>query len=117
MGIEVWLGIAAVVGPLLGLLYKYLSAKWTWLADIKAKTQLDEIAEAAVVEVYQNTVRKLKADSADGKLTDEEKKAAMDEAIESFKRIAKEQALPAAQELAVPMLKALLEKAVSKLSK
>lgn len=117
MGIEIWLGVAAVAGPLLALLYTYLSSKWSWLKDLKDKSQIDEIVEAAVVEVYQNSVRGLKEASADGKLTADEKKQVMDEAVDAAKRIAKEQGLPLLQELALPVIKSLIEKAVTKLSK
>jgi hypothetical protein len=105
------LGIAAVVP----FLWKLAKTKWTWLQKQLEKTELDELAEGVVAEVYQEFVRDIKAKSDDGKLTSEEKKEAMDKAIAKFRELAKNSMWPAAKALAEPVLKSLLEKAINRM--
>jgi hypothetical protein len=107
--------ILAVAAPIVGLLWRYLKTKWRWLDVALEKTKIDDIAEGAVTEVYQDYVRELKAKSEDGVLTADEKKEAMRRAVEKFKTVAKDQGLPALRELAEPIIKALLEKAINRM--
>lgn len=107
--------ILAVAAPLVGLLWRYLKTKWKWLEVALEKTKIDDIAEGVVTEVYQDYVRSLKAASADGSLSADEKKEAMRMAVEKFKTLAKSQGIPAIRELAEPIIKALLEKAINRM--
>ena len=112
---EIFIPVIIGVAGLLALGWKFLKSKWTWANKLLAKTQLDELAEAAAAETYETFVRDLKANAKDGKLTSEEKKEAMKRAVGTFKDLAKDQAIPAAKELALPMIKALIEKGINRL--
>ena len=106
--------IVITVAAALALAYKYFKPKWQVVNDFLAKTQFDEIAEAAVNEVYQEYVRELKANAADGDLTSEDKKEALKKAKDAFIRIAKEKGLSAAIELGKPLIELFLEKAIDR---
>lgn len=94
---------------------------WKWLKTRYAptkkwleKTSLDEIAEGAATEVYQDLVRDLKAE---GNFDSAAKKAAMSKALDTFKRVGKEQGLEEAKRLATPIAKSLIEKAITRLKR
>lgn len=106
--------IVVAVATALALAYKYLKPKWAAAAKFLATTQFDEIAEAAVTQVYHDYVRDLKEASTDGELTNEEKKKALASAVEAFKKIGKEQGLTAVMSLGEPIIKLFLEKAIDR---
>jgi len=112
---EIFVTLIVIGGGLIGLGWRYLSTKWKWLRQQLDKTEFDELAIGAAQETYEEFVRDLKKQGKDGKLTSDEKKEAMKRAVGKFKDAAKEQAIPAASKLAVPVIKGLVEMGINKL--
>jgi hypothetical protein len=116
MDANLMITILTIAGAVLGLVWKYARTKWKWLEAALEKTKLDDLAEGAVTEVYQDYVRNLKASNEDGTLTPEEKKEAMSKAVAKFKDMAKSAGIGVyLKELAEPVIKALLEKAINRM--
>ena len=112
---DVFLLILAAISGLLDLGWRFLRSKWAWLDKTLEQTRLDEIAEAAATDTYEAFVRDLKRSADDGKLTPGEKKEAMSRAVQTFRDLAQDDAISEAKSLATPVIKSLVERAVSRL--
>lgn len=111
---EILLAVLALLAAAVPLAWKWLKTKNAMVQSYLDRTQLDEIAEGAVTEVYQTFVRDLKqADTFDSA----KKKEAMDKALEIFKTTAKERGLPELKKIGAPIVKSLLEKAVTRMKR
>jgi len=108
----IWLGIIAGVVAVVTLGWKWAKGKWSWISKYP---ELLALAEGAVTETYHEYVRAIKERSADGTLTSEEKKQAMALAVAKFTAHAKANGMAAAQTVAMPIVKSLIEKAVTRL--
>lgn len=97
--------VTTITGAVLGLL------KW----EGTRKGQAYEVMMAAVWETYEEYVRQIKRANDDGKLTDDERRAACNRAIERGKQIAKEQGFDLLKVLAKESLPALVDSIVRKM--
>ena len=111
----IFIAILVAIGSVVPFVWKYLLAKSQTLRDWLDKSQLDEIAIGAATETWESMVRDMKSKADDGKLTSAEKKEAMKTALGTFKDLAKDQGVKAAKDLAEPLIKGLIEKAINRL--
>jgi hypothetical protein len=79
--------------------------------------QLTLDAEAAAQATYDIYVRNIKAASSDGKLTDEERSQAMKSALQKLASIGKEKGVDYFREYSEPLLRAMIEQAVTRLKR
>lgn len=79
--------IVGLVLAIIGAGYLWLKGKYLnkWLE----KTELDELVEAAVVEVKLKVMEALEKANEDGKITADELRAALDVGVAAFKDMAK----------------------------
>lgn len=110
-----------VVGvTLIGLGYWALK-QWNWFKSLLennvAAAQAVEAIHVGVIDTYQNYVKALKDGAEDGKLTEEEKKAARDKAIAKAIEVAKGPGFTFLKEASMPTLQALVQQVVNKLKK
>lgn len=103
--------IPAIIGLIIGGIFA-LAAKKKWLSeDLAKKLELD--VSGSVTAVYHEYVKARKDASEDGKLTDEEKKAARDLALAKLKEVGKEKGIDYAKEYGLPAILGLVEKYVT----
>lgn len=109
---ELWLGIVAVVTLLVTFGWRWLKSAWPLLTKYPELLALAEEAAKATADEYTSAIKKA---SEDGKLTKEEQKAAMGLATAKFMSIAKSRGLDAAKGLALPLVRGLIEKGLTRL--
>lgn len=112
---SIFIAVIVGIGSVVPFIWKFLLAKSATVRKWLDATELDELAIGAATETYENYVRDIKAAADDGKLTSEEKKQAMGKAVDTFKGMAKDKGVKAAKELAIPVIKSLIEKGINKL--
>lgn len=88
----IWTVLLAVISGILAILGGFISSFFSWIKTKVGQTEAEQKAVDAlsvgVTEAYNNFVKLAKDASADGKLTEEEKKQARQFAIDTAKRIA-----------------------------
>jgi hypothetical protein len=100
--------IAAIVAVVLGF-----AVKKKWINE-QLSTELHSDVSGAVTEVYHEYVGELKKTSADGKLTEEQKKIARDKAVSKITEIGKTKGIDYAKKYGLPLIVSLIETYVTK---
>ena len=108
----IWKALLTVGGTLFAWLAKMMVAK---AGEDQAKKDAILALEAAVSATYEEFVRQTKQATADGKLSDAERKAARNMAITKAKEIATGAGLKLLKSWGAPILESLVEKIVSKM--
>lgn len=112
-----WNAVAIALTFLIGLLSKMA---WVQKAKERIDDETEEIFKAAAIKTYNDSVRKIKAISADRKITPNESAELRDETWQNVKNLAGELKGPgakAALAMARPAADALMEKIVTKLKR
>lgn len=107
--------VPEIVAVVLGLIASVVVRnKWV---EKEVANQLRDDVSGVVSEVYNEYVRARKKANEDGKLTDEEKKAARDLALKKLASVGKEKGVDYAKKYGVPLITGLIEKYVTKKKK
>ncbi len=116
----VWVAILAVGGAAIGAAF-YFIKQVQWLKNLiennQAARDAVEAIHAGVVDTYESYVKARKDASADGVLTEEEKKYARELAINKAMAVAKGPGLVFLKEAGAPLLNSLVQQVVNKLKK
>lgn len=100
-----WIGTA-----LAGWIGKQIHAKWS--ADAM-QARVWTLTQGAVANTYEALVRTWKVQSGDGKLDDEQRKAAFERTMSIVLDSAKQAGIDAAKQLGPDVLRAMIERAIT----
>lgn len=105
--------IAGFIGLALTALFGFIGVKLSgWIGDQKKAALIDGLIRDSVWSTYETLVKDWKAASADGKLTPEEKKAALDHAMRTLTTQAMGNGLDIVSELGPERMRGMIEAGV-----